>query len=71
MLFFYDKFETVSLLGIDLSLDNQWADIFWQIFWLGCECFLDVEYGKRPTNSSFAIRYYQVVFRQESKSPDI
>ena len=29
-------------LGINQPLDKQWADIFW----LGCECFLDVDYDE-------------------------
>jgi hypothetical protein len=37
---FDNKFETVTSLAIGEPLDKQWADIFW----LGCECFLDVNY---------------------------
>jgi hypothetical protein len=37
---FDDKFETVTSLAIREPLDKQWADIFW----LGHECFLDVDY---------------------------
>jgi hypothetical protein len=37
---FDNKFETVTSLAIGEPLDKQWADIFW----LGRECFLDVNY---------------------------
>ncbi len=37
---FDNKFETVASLAIGEPLDKQWADIFW----LGRECFLDVNY---------------------------
>ncbi len=37
---FDDKFKTVTSLAIGEPLDKQWADIFW----LGHECFLDVDY---------------------------
>jgi hypothetical protein len=36
---FDDNFETVNSLPIDQPLDKQWA----AIFWLGRECFLDVD----------------------------
>ena len=36
---FDDKFKTVNSLPIDQPLDKQWA----AIFWLGRECFLDVD----------------------------
>jgi hypothetical protein len=39
---FDDKFETVNSLPIDQPLDKQWA----AIFWLGRECFLDVDYDE-------------------------
>jgi hypothetical protein len=38
---FDNKFETVTSFAIGEPLDKQWADIFW----LGRECFLDVDYG--------------------------
>ncbi len=37
---FDDKFETVNSLAVNQPLDRQWADIFW----LGRECFLDMDY---------------------------
>jgi hypothetical protein len=37
---FDNEFETVTSLAIGEPLDKQWADIFW----LGRECFLDVNY---------------------------
>ncbi len=37
---FGNKFKTVTSLAIGEPLDKQWADIFW----LGRECFLDVNY---------------------------
>jgi hypothetical protein len=37
---FDNKFETVTSLAIGEPLDKQWVDIFW----LGSECFLDVDY---------------------------
>ncbi len=37
---FDNKFETVTSLAFGEPLDKQWADIFW----LGRECFLDVNY---------------------------
>ena len=37
---FDDKFETVNSLAVNQPLDRQWADIFW----LGRECFLDIDY---------------------------
>ncbi len=38
----FDKeFKTVASLVIEEHIDEQWADIFW----LGCECFLDVDYN--------------------------
>ena len=37
---FDNKFETVNSLAVDQPLDRQWADIFW----LGRECFLDMDY---------------------------
>jgi hypothetical protein len=37
---FDNKFETVTSLAIGEPLNKQWADIFW----LGSECFLDVDY---------------------------
>ena len=39
---FDNKFETVNSLAMDQPLDRQWADIFW----LGRECFLDVDYDE-------------------------
>lgn len=39
---FDDKFKTVNSLPIDQPLDKQWA----AIFWLGRECFLDVDYDE-------------------------
>ncbi len=38
---FDNKFKTVTSLAIGEPLDKQWADIFW----LGRECFLDVDYN--------------------------
>jgi hypothetical protein len=37
---FDNKFKTVTSLAFDELLDKQWADIFW----LGHECFLDVDF---------------------------
>ena len=37
-----DKFETINSLPLDQHLDQQWA----QIFQMGRECFMDIDYDE-------------------------
>jgi hypothetical protein len=55
---FDDKFERVNLLPLDQPLNRQWA----QMFQMGCECFMDMDYDENDhpilTSLSDIIKQY-------------
>ena len=69
---FDDKFETVNSLPANQPLDKQWA----QIFQLGRECFLDIDYddGGRPilpSLSELIKQYNEAKEDQRQNTPTI
>jgi hypothetical protein len=69
---FDDKFETVHSLPLDQPLDKQWADIFK----LGWECFLDIDYDENdrpllPSLSDLIKEYNAAKELQKASAPTV
>jgi hypothetical protein len=69
---FDDKFETVHSLPLDQPLDKQWADIFK----LGRECFLDIDYDESdrpllPSLSDLIKEYNAAKELQKASAPTV
>jgi hypothetical protein len=67
---FDDKFETINLLPLDQHINQQWA----QIFQMGCECFIDIDYDENdhpilPFLSDIIKQYTEAKAVQQQNGP--